>query len=406
MDAIRGVTEGYPGLTQQVQTYQPERVGQALTGVDHDMVVRVYGHEFDVLRAKAEEIAKIVAQTSGVVNARVDLAAEEPQIEIEVDLAKAEQHHVKPGDVRRAASTLLAGLQVGSLYEGQKVFDVVVWGVPEIRNNLTDIRELLIDTPSGELVRIGDVADVRIAPTPVNIRRETVSRFVDVVADVQGRSIAAVTADIQGRIKAIDYPLEYHSEVLNASAEQQAAQQRMLVGMGIALVGIYLLLQAAFGSWLLAFLVLITLPMALSGGVIAALAGGGVLSLGSLFGLLAVLGIAVRGNLKLINHFRRLEMEEGETFGPALVLRGARDQVAPIVMTALATGLAMLPLIVGGGLQGHEVVAPMAAVILGGLVTATVLTLFVVPAIYLRFGYVPATATAPVPYATAGAAAD
>jgi Cu/Ag efflux pump CusA len=292
---------------------------------------------------------------------------------------------------------LLSGLQVGTLFEEQKVFEVVVWGVPEIRNSLTDIRELLIETPGGP-VPLGELAEVRIAPTPISIKRDAVSRFVDVGVNVRGRDLGSVAADIEQRLQGVEFPSEFHAEVLGAYAERQAAQQRMLGLILAVVIGIFLLLQAAYRSWRLAFVAILTLPMALVGGVLAALMGGGILSLGSLFGFLAVLGIAVRNGLVLITHLQHLEEHEGETFGPELVLRGARERLAPILMTALTTGLALLPFVLFGDIAGLEIVYPMAVVILGGLVTSTLLDLFILPALYLRFGAstVPAPASAPV----------
>ena len=183
--AIQEVIDGYPGLIRTVQTYQPERIGEALTGADQDIVVRVYGHDLAVLREQGGGGAAGHSEIDGIVDARADLQAEEPQVEIEVDLAAAERYGIKPGDVRRAAATLLSGLQVGNLFEEQKVFDVVVWGTPEIRHSLTDIRELLIDTPSGGQVRLADVAEVRIVPAPTIIKRDAVSRYIDVGAKVR-----------------------------------------------------------------------------------------------------------------------------------------------------------------------------------------------------------------------------
>jgi Cu/Ag efflux pump CusA len=203
----------------------------------------------------------------------------------------------------------------------------------------------------------------------------------------------------------VSFPLEYHPELLGEYAERQAAEQRLL-GFGLAaLIGIFLLLQAAFGSWRLALVSFVTLPAALVGGVLAAYLGGGILSIGSLVGFLAILGIAARNGILLINHYQHLEEEEGEAFGPQLILRGARERLSPILMTTLATGLAVVPLVVAGNLPGHEIEHPMAVVILGGLVTATLLNLFIIPALYLRFAHQPAPAPVSAPVEAASPAA-
>jgi Cu/Ag efflux pump CusA len=394
--AVQDVINGYPGLFRQVQTYQPTRTDEALTGPDRDLVVRVYGHELGVLRDKAQEVRLAIAEVSGIAQAQVDLQPEEPQVEIEVDLAAAQAHGIKPGDVRRQATTLLSGLQVGNLFEEQKVFDVVVWSVPENRDSLTDIQKLLIDTPGG-YVALAELADVRIVPTPISIKRDAVSRYADVVVNVSGRDIGSVAADIRSRLQGVEFPFEFHVEVLGASSEQLAARQTMLGVMVAAVIGSFLLLQAAYRSWRLAFVALITLPMALAGGLVAALLGGGSLTLGSLFGLLAVLAIAVRNGIVMVSRFHHLEQHEGETFGAEMVLRGARERLGPVLTTALTTGFALLPLVIAGNIAGTEIVNPMAIVILGGLVTSTLLTLFILPALYLRFGSSTVTAASSVP---------
>jgi Cu/Ag efflux pump CusA len=292
--------------------------------------------------------------------------------------------------VRRAASTLLGGIQVGSLFEEQKVFDVVVWGTPGTRHSLTSVRELLIDVPGGGHVRLEDVAEVRVASALTTINREAISRRIDVGFNVRGRYLDAVARDVESALDQVAFPRESHAELLGGYAQRQAAWSRTLIAGIVAVIGMYLLLQAAFESWRLAALILVIVPCALAGGVLAAfVAGGGVISLGALAGLVTVLGIAVRNCIMLIRHYQHLEEKEGETFGLGLVLRGSREQVAPILMTAFTTGLAFVPFVLFGDIAGHEIARPMAIVVLSGLVTSTVLNLFVIPALYLRFGSSP-----------------
>jgi Cu/Ag efflux pump CusA len=291
---------------------------------------------------------------------------------------------LKPGDVRRAAAAIFAGIEVSDIHQEGRVYDVQLWSKPEARHSLTSIRELLLDTPGGGRVRLGDVADVKIAPTPNVIRRENSSRRMDVEVEVEGRDLDAAADEVQQRLDTIKFPLGYHAELLGEAAEREAAERRLLIAGLVTVTGIFLLLQASFRSWRLAALASLTLPSALVGGVIAAFASDGIISIGSLVGLLAVLGIAARNGILLINYYRHLEDVEGEPFGPALVLRGARERLSPILMTTLATGLALVPLAITGEIPGQEIEHPMAVVILGGLVTSTLLNLFVVPALFLR----------------------
>ena len=315
----------------------------------------------------------------------MELHADVPQVQVKVDLAEAQRYGIKPGDARRAAATWIASEEVGDIYRGGKAYDVHVWSTPETRHSLASIAALPIDTPRGTQVPLSDVADVRIAPTPNVIERENISRRLDVSANVSGRDLGSVTHDVNERLEKVRFPLGYHAEVLGEFAERQAAQRTLLLFGGGSALAIFLLLQAAFGSWRLATLAFLTLPMALVGGALAAFAGGGVLSLGSLVGFFTVFGIAARNGILMINHFQHLEQHEGESFGPKLVLRGARERLSPILMTTLATGLAIVPLVAAGNIPGHEIEHPLAVVVLGGLFTSTLLNLFVMPPLYLRF---------------------
>ena len=386
LQSVHDVVNRYPGLYRDVLTYLNERIEEVLTGSKEAIVVRIYGQDLHLIRTKADEVNKILSGIDGLVDNHVDFQVDVPQIQVQVDLAKAARFGLKPGDVRRAASTLVAGEEVGDIFRAGKAYDTVVWSTPETRNSVSSIGNLLIDTPSGERVRMADVAKVSIQPIPNLIERQGDSRRIDVAANVQGRDLGSVASEVQEKISHVTYPRGYHAELLGEWAERQAAQARLLRSAGIAAIAILLLLQTSFGSWRLAVLSFLTLPMALVGGVLAAYFTGGVISLGSLVGFFTVFGIAARNGILLINHCQHLEREEGETFGPALVLRGARERLSPILMTSLATGLALVPLVVLGDRPGHEIEYPLAIVILGGLVTSTMLNLFVVPSLYVRFG--------------------
>jgi CzcA family heavy metal efflux pump len=387
VSAIRQVVAAYPGLRHNVQTYLDERTSLVTQSSSDSATVRVFGPRFDILRSTADDVKQSLTGINGIADLYVKLPAEEPTLNIKVDLAVAQSYGITPGDVRRAAATLLSGIGVGSLFEEQKVFDVVVWSTPETRQSLTSIRELLIDTPSGGHVRLGDIAEVNITSTPTVIQHEAVSRYLDIGVKVEGRDLGSVLSDIEHTLRGLSLPMEYYAEVVGQYAEQQVGQQRILGAVAVALVGIFFLLQAAVRSWRLAVVAVLSLPMALAGGLLAAfLAGGGTISLGSLVGLLTLLGLATRSVMTTIAHYRHLEEEEGETFGPELVLRGSRERLAPTLLTGLTVGLAVLPFILFGNNPGLEVVYPIAVVILGGLVSLTLLNLFVTPALYLRFG--------------------
>ncbi|HEV2773505.1 MAG TPA: efflux RND transporter permease subunit [Thermoleophilaceae bacterium] len=386
LESVQSTVNSYPGLYRDVQTYLRERVKEVLTGTSESIVVRIFGPDLATLRRSADEVSQRLQGIEGVVDAHADLQEDVPHIEVEVDLAAARRHGIKPGDIRRQSAALVASEEVGDIFKNGRAYDVHVWSTPETRNSVTSIRELPIDTPGGEQVPLEEVADVRVTPTPNAIEREFQSRRIDVGANVQGRDLGSVVDEVEDRLDEVRFPREYHAEVLGESSELEGAQARLFGFGAAAAAAIFLLLQTAFRSVRLAILLFLTLPMALVGGALGALLSGGVLSLGSFVGFLTVFGIAARNGILMINHFQNLERFEGETFGPGLVLRGARERLAPILMTALATGLALVPLVIMGAIPGHEIEHPMAVVILGGLVTSTLLNLFILPPLYLRFG--------------------
>jgi Cu/Ag efflux pump CusA len=389
--------EGYPGLRPEVTTYPNQRVREVTAGTEDDLVVRVYGRDYEVLRAKAETVAKSIAGLPGVVNPQVRMPAFEPTVEIEVVVPKAAAKGVKPGDVRRAAATMLSSITAGNLFEEQKIFDVVVWGMPNRRESLTSIRELLVDTPDGGQVRLGEVADVRIRPNPSVIKHDAVSRYVDVVAQVRGRSLDAVTSDVEAHLGRISFPSEHHVEVLGDAAERQKTQRAVLGYAIAAAAAVFFLLQACFSSWRLAALLFVLLLPPLGGAALGAALRPDI-SVLSLLGGLAVLAAAARGGILQIRHYQRLEQEERQAVGPGLVLRGSQERFGAIVLSTAGATLTLVPLLVWGSVAGLEILAPLAAVIIGGVLTCALLNLFVLPALYLRFA-APASSAEPHPAA-------
>ncbi len=384
--AVQGVVDGYPGLRRDVRTYPEERTAEILKGPGNDLAVRVYGGDPAILRVQTQEVLQAVAKVDGVVDPRIAQPAEEPTLEVETNLAAAERHGIKPGDVRRAAATLLSGIEVGSLFEEQKVFEVTVWSEPHVRNSVSSVENLLIDTPRGSHVRLGEVADVRLTTNPTVVNRHAVSRYFDVVADVDGRGLDSVESDVRNGIEAIPFPLEYRAEVLGEQQERADTRNEIIAAAIAAAIGILFLLQAAFASWRLAAAFFLTVPLSLVGGLVAGFAADSTFSLGALMGFFGVGLIAVRNGIGLITHYQQLEHVEGVAFGPELVLRGTQERLAPIVTTAVAGAAAFLPFLVSGSIAGFEVIHPMAVVILGGLVTSTLVALLIVPAVYLRLG--------------------
>jgi Cu/Ag efflux pump CusA len=379
---VRDIAAGYPGLHTSVRTYAEDRVAAARQKLGDELVVRVYGADLTTLRDTADDVSRMLSSVSGVLSPRVEPQVTEPTLQIEVDLAAAQRHGLRPGDVRREATTLISGLAVGSLYEEQKVFDVVVWGGPQIRQSLSDLEALQIDTPLGQQVRLGDVAKVRIAPDPVAIDHNSVSRSVDVSAVVNGRSAADVAQDVASRLRGISFPYEYHAEVLGDAARQQSNKVHVAAIAAVVVLLSFLILQAATGSWGLAAALLVTLPVAIVGGVLVAPLVGGLSSIGVLAALFALLALAIRQALVFVRRARELGAEPGASPGES-VRQAVRELAPSVIGVALVTAAIMVTPAVLGTTAGLEALHPFAVSMLVGLVTATAVSLIAVPALYL-----------------------
>jgi CzcA family heavy metal efflux pump len=385
--ALRTAAASYPGSYSDVQTYLHERIDEVLTdGTTEDVAVRIYGPDLPGLQQLGTRVASALSRVRGLSDVQPAPLEFIPEAEVQVKLDAARRYGLTPGDVRRAAAVMMASEPVSEISTGGKLYTVAAWSTPGTRQNLASLRQLPIDTPSGGHVALGTIAAIQVAPSPSQITRENGARMTEVDANVSGRDLGSVAAAVRAVLARTKLPPGYHTELQGEAAERAAAQRRLIEYGIAAAIAIFFLLQAAFQSWRLAILLLVTLPMALVGGLIAAWAGLGTITLGALVGFFTVLGIAARNGILMISHFRHLERHEGVPFGPGLVLRGAGERLSPIMMTALATALALAPLVGYGNQPGQEIEYPMAIVILGGLTTSTLLNLFVLPALYLRFG--------------------
>ncbi|MBY0525666.1 MAG: efflux RND transporter permease subunit [Gemmataceae bacterium] len=389
---IEEVMARHAGFDHDLLTYLQERIKEVLSGSGASIVLRIYGPDLAGLRAMGQDVRQAIeggdgkGKVPGVVDLRVEPQVLVPQISLVVNPQQAEAYRVTPGYIVDAVTTLINGTKVGEVREGQMSFDLVVWGSPEVRRSWSDLRRLEIDNPNGKgTIPLEAVADLRLINAPNTIRHDRASRCIDVTCNVSGRDLGSVVKDVQERLAGVQRA-GYRIELLG-EYQARAENLRQLLGVsGLALLGIAVLLYIDFRSVRLTLLVLLTLPFALIGGVAAVGLTGGLVSLGSLVGFITVLGIAARNGIMLVSHYRHLELEEGMAFDRALILRGAEERVAPILMTALAAGLGLLPLAISGNKPGYEVEYPMAVVILGGLLTSTLLNLLVLPVLYERFG--------------------
>jgi Cu/Ag efflux pump CusA len=401
LDSIKDTVGQVPGMTTEVvpfSTQDMRDVGSlqtgtntvtgsgldVLTGLNTPVAVRIYGEEPQILAAEAAKVQQLMSTIDGVVNPRVEGAPTQPTIEIEVDLDKAQQLGITPGAVRRAEATLLQGIQVGSVFEDQKVFDVIVLGTPATRSSVSAVQSLLIDRPGGGHLQLGDVAEVRIAQTPPVIHREAVSRHMDVVADLDGRSVGAVVADLEQQLATMSFPLQYHAEVIANSTEDEIQLGRV-IGFGIAaIIAAFLLFQAAFNSWRLALVATAALPLSLTGGLLTGLIGGRTFGLGALLGMLALLGLAARYIALMLTTIQGPDGRRGSDDDAATVHGRAGESFGSLIISAAALAAVALPFVVLGPRPGLEILHPLALVLLGGLVSSLVVALFLLPSVYLH----------------------
>ena len=383
---IKSVVDGYPGLFRDVLTYLRERIKEVLTGAGATVVVRIYGPEQDELRAAGQRVRDAVSGIAGVSDLKLESQVLVAQLRIRPRPEDLARLGLTAGEVRRQAQTLVAQQKVREIYREQKAFDVALWGEPAVRGNIHALRDLMIQSPTGAPVRLADIADVEIVPAPNEVKRENGQRRLDVTLNVSGADLGTVARGVEAAVGKVPFATGYHPEVLGEYAALRESRQRLWTTGALCLVGVLLLVWIEFRSRRITTLVGVSLPFALVGGVVAVALTGGVLSLGSLVGFVTVIGIAARNGIMLLSHYRHLEREEGMAFGRDLVLRGAEERLVPILMTAACAGLALVPLILAGNAPGHEIEHPMAIVILGGLISSTVLNLFLMPALYARYG--------------------
>ena len=380
---VQSVVDGYPGLYRDLLTYLKERIKEVLTGTSAAIVVRIYGPDMDRLRSIAAEVSAQIKPIEGVTTLKIEPQVLVPQISIAMLPEAASQFGLTPAALMRNVSTLINGAQVGEIYRDQGIFGVFVRGNDQAHHDPSAVQQLMIDTPSGAQVPLRSVASVTIVPAPNEIKREGASRRLDVTCNVAGRDLGAVAKEIEAAVqKNVAFGTGYHPEFLGEYAEARASRQRLLLLSVAAILMITVILYVDFQSWKLVLLMLGMLPLAILGGVLGVFASGGVLSLGSLVGFVTVIGIAARNAIMLISHYRHLNEVEGVEHGNELILRGAEERLAPILMTALTAALALAPLVYTGNLPGQEIEYPMAIVILFGLGAATIVNLFILPLLF------------------------
>ncbi len=399
----------FAGFNFQVFSFLSERIQETISGSIAPVAVKVYGNDLATVDRAAQDIARVLGTIPGNDNARPEVQTGQPELVIRVRPEAAALHGLRNTQILEAVSAAYQGAEVGQTYEGNRVIALVVHLDEKLRNEPEKVANLWISVPAsqaqvqsgpssspglgtqaleaaGGRVQLKQVADVYLSDGRFLITHEGGRRVRLVTCNVQGRDVQSFAADAEARVKELNLPSGVSYTFTGASGAKQAAQ-RELLWLGLASAsGILLLLWMAFGSLRKLLLVLVNLPFALVGGVAAVYMAGGVLDVGSLIGFVTLFGITTRNSIMMVSHWQHLHEVEGMPWGPELVFRGARERLAPVLMTALVTALGLLPIAIGSGQAGREIEGPMALVILGGLATSTALNLFVLPVLYRHFG--------------------
>ena len=387
LEALRKDLAAIPGI--QATFGQPigHRIDHMLSGTRANIAVKIFGDDLPTLRNLARQVEDLMRDIPGVVDLSAEQQVEVPQVRVEFRRAALARYGLHISETATALAAAFRGEVVGQVLEGRNTYDLTLRLAPNKQASLATVGEVLVDTPSGFKVPMKTLAHIYEDRGPNFITRENVQRKIVVTCNVAGRDMGGVVDDAKEVIEAnIDLPRGYYVE-FGGQFESAAATNRRLALLGVLVIlGIGFMLHVMFRSMRDALLIMVNLPLALIGGVAGVYFAGGVISIASIIGFISVFGIAARNGIMLVSHVRHLQAHEGVTDFAESVRRGSMERLAPILMTALATGLALIPLALRGEEPGTEILTPMAIVILFGLLSSTILNMLVVPALFVRFG--------------------
>lgn len=376
-----------PGTNVTVGQPISHRIDHMLSGTRANIAVKVFGDDLIVLRGLGRQVRDAMSGVPGIADLSLEQQMDVPFVRFVLDRAAIARVGLTPAAVAEAVETSLRGAVVGRIFDRSTSFDLVVKLDAAAATRFDQLEDITVDTPSGARVPIRLLAAVRREEGPNMVLRENVQRRIVVSSNVAGRDLGGVVADVQAAVaSAVSFPDGYRVEYSGQFESQESASQRLVLLGSLVIAGVFMLLVLAFGRARDAWLVMLNLPLALIGGVIGVYLSGGVLNVATLIGFITLFGIAARNGIMLVSHIRHLQDAEGVTDFREAVERGAQERLVPILMTALAAGLALVPLALGGGRAGSEIQTPMAMVILCGLTSSTLLNMFVVPALYLQYG--------------------
>jgi CzcA family heavy metal efflux pump len=387
LNDIRQQIAVIPGVVNNVGQPISHRIDHLMSGIRAQIAVKLFGDDLATLRAKAEEIRNVVSTVEGATDVQVEKQVLIPQVRFNVNRTEAARYGLQPGEIAETLETALNGQTVSEAVEGQRRYDVVVRYDNKSRGSLEALRNATVDTPSGAQIPVSAVADIANQPGPNQVLRENTKRRIVVLANTSGRDLGSVVKDIQDRVKAqVSFPEGYFIEYGGQFEAQQDATKRLSILSLFSIAAIFFLLLKALGSWRAALQVLINVPLALIGAIVALLLTGGVFSVATLVGFISLVGITSRNGIMMLSHYLHLMKEEGEDFTEHMIIRGSLERLVPVLMTALTAGLSLIPLALASGQPGKEILQPLAVVVLGGILTSTALDQVVTPAVFFKFG--------------------
>lgn len=378
---------GFPGVNFAINTFLTERIEETISGYAAAMVINIYGQDLDALDRDARAVAGILASMPGAADVQVQSPPGTPQLVIRLRPERVAQWGMRPLDVLDSIRAAYEGIQVAQTFEGSRIIGVDVVLSPQARGNILQVGNLPLKNPEGRILRLKDIADIRQESGRSKILHAGAKRIQTVTSNVVGRDIESFSDELKARVKSeVAFAPGSYPEFTGEAEAQAQSRKDLIVHSLLAGVGIFLMLYIAFGRLRNLLLTFANLPFALIGGVLAAMFTGGWISLGSLVGFVTLFGITLRNSIMLVSHYQHLVDKEGMEWGLETALRGASERLPSILMTALVTALGLLPLAAGSGQPGREIEGPMATIIVGGLVTSTILNLLILPTIMLHFG--------------------
>ncbi|MDQ3019040.1 MAG: efflux RND transporter permease subunit [Bacteroidota bacterium] len=376
-----------PGVNSSVGQPISHRLDHLLSGVRAQIAVKLFGDDLSELRSYATQIENAMKTVNGIVDLQIEKQVLIPQVRIKVKRDEASKYGLGAGDITKILETAYNGEVVSQVLDGQKTYDMVVRFDDKYRDDIDKIKFSLIDTPTGAKIPLSTVADVLIDKGPNIINRENVKRRIVIQANVSGRDLGSVVEEIQQKINSdVKLPTGYFITYGGQFEAQQSASKLILILSIFSFAAIFLVLYMHFKSARIVIQILLNIPLALIGSVIAIYLTGGVMSIASMVGFITLTGIASRNGIMMISHYLHLIKEEGETFSKEMIIRGSLERLVPVLMTASVAGLGLIPLMLSAGEPGKEILFPVAVVIFGGLMSSTLLDIVVTPAVFYKFG--------------------